>query len=213
MTKRNTTTKSTKPRAPRQSPAQAADNRRPLVVFVTLIAFVTGTSALLLALSRPPLTPDSLYAIESTGAGVQSIFQTQNPIAPSAWRTIYIHHSRTPDGNSQSLAQPTGELADHFVITNGQGGSDGQIEVSQRWHQQTPGLYINRESISICVIGDLDRALPTNKQLQTLDTLVTALQAQLQIPPQNIIIRDDPNSPAGIGQYFPTTAFRSQLGK
>ncbi len=192
--------------------ASRHDSRRPLIVFVTLIAFITGTSTLLLALSRPPLTPDTLMAVKSND-GIQSIFDTQIPTASAQWQTIYIHHSRTPDGNAQTLAQVGGDLADHFVIANGEGGVDGQIEVSQRWHQQRPGAYIDTSTISICLIGDFDRSLPTNAQVQQLNRLVAALQSKLQIPTQNIIIRDDPASPAGIGQYFPTTAFRSQLDK
>ncbi len=211
MSKRSTAVKTARSRSAKSSKHVEA-NRRPLVVFVTLVVFLTGTSALLLALSRPPLTPDMLYAVEAQ-SGIQSIFQTQTPPSPNQWRYIYVHHSRTPDGNSQTLAQAGNGLADHFVITNGEGGLDGQIEVSQRWHQQQAGLYINENCISICLIGDFDRALPTNAQVQHLTRLVTALQTRLHIPAQNVIVRDDPNSPAGIGQYFPTTAFRSHLMK
>jgi hypothetical protein len=211
VSKRSSTSRSSKPATPSRT-QRVEVNRRPLVVFVTLVVFLTGTSALLLALSRPPLPADMLYAVESTG-GIDSIFQTQTPATANQWRYIYIHHSRTPDGNSHTLAQAPAGLADHFVITNGQGGLDGQIEVSQRWHQQQPGLYINEGCVSICLIGDFDRALPSNNQVQQLSKLVIALQTKLAIPAQNVIIRDDAASPAGIGQYFPTTAVRSQLVK
>lgn len=192
-------------------------NRRPLVVFLTLVAFLTGTSALLLALSRPPMTPDgaaTLYATE-TSSSLDVIFNTSVPATPSRWHYIFIHHSATPGGNAMTLAQPSIGLGDHFVIGNGEGALDGEIQIGQRWNHQLPGAplgaNVDPACISICVIGDLDRALPTNAQVQRLGQLVSKLQHKLNIPSQNVILATAPGSPAGIGQYFPTTAFRSQL--
>ncbi|MCC6240922.1 MAG: N-acetylmuramoyl-L-alanine amidase [Phycisphaerales bacterium] len=212
MSKRSPAVKSTRSNNRRADSGNHA-NRRPFVVLLTLVTFITGTSALLLALSRPPLTPDTLYAVE-TQDGIQTIFQTTQPATASRWQYIYVHHSQTPDdGSGQTLSSTSSTQADHFVITNGQGGADGQIRINQRWQQQQPGVYISDNCISICLVGDFDRALPTNAQVQRLNKLVAALQNQLQIPAQNVIVRDDTNSPAGVGQYFPTTAFRSQLVK
>lgn len=192
-------------------------NRRPLVVFLTLVAFLTGTSALLLALARPPMTPDgvaTLYATETSHA-LDAVFNTTVPATPSRWNYIFVHHSQTPTGNALTLAQPSTGVGDHFVVGNGEGALDGEIQMGQRWNQQLPGAPIGANvdpaCISICVIGDLDRALPTNAQVQRLGQLVTKLQHKLDIPGKNVILADAPGSPGGIGQYFPTTAFRSQL--
>lgn len=198
-------------------------NRRPFVVFVTLVMFMTGTSALLLALSRPPLTPDAaaqLYAVEPSSS-LDVVFNTQPQASANRWQYIYVHHSRTPDGNARTLADANGSAAmgDHFVIGNGRGAIDGEIQMTQRWIQQqaaTPPAgagYIDPACISITLIGDFDRALPTNTQVQSLNQLLATLQHRLKIPADRVILRDVPHSEAGIGQYFPTTAFRSQLIK
>lgn len=193
------------------------------MVFVTLILFMTGTSALLLALSRPPMTPDAthaLYAVEPSRS-LDVIFNTQAPATASRWQYIYVHHTQTPNGNAQSLAELNGSLGlgDHFVIGNGRGAIDGEIQLSHRWMQQlqaTPPAgagYIDPACISIALVGDFDRALPTNTQIQSLNQLLATLQHRLKIPAERVIFRDVPQSAAGIGQYFPTTAFRSQLLK
>lgn len=201
--------------------ARTPGNRRPFVVFVTLVMFMTGTSALLLALSRPPMTPDAtraLYAVEPSSS-LDLIFNTQAPATAGRWQYIYVHHTRTPEGNAQTLANMNGTpgLGDHFVIGNGRGAIDGEIQMGHRWMQQlqaTPPAgagYIDPACISIALIGDFDRALPTNTQVQSLNQLLATLQHRLKIPADRVILRDVPHSPAGIGQYFPTTAFRSQL--
>ena len=39
------------------------------------------------------------------------------------WRYIYIHHSKTAEGDVRTLAQPEKGLGDHFLIGNGGRGS------------------------------------------------------------------------------------------
>lgn len=203
------------------SSSTAPGNRRPFVVFVTLVMFMTGTSALLLALSRPPMTPDAasaLYAVEPSSS-LDVVFNTRTPTTAARWQYIYVHHTRTADGNARSLAEPNGGLGDHFVIGNGRGAIDGEIQIAHRWVQQLQAAppagagYIDPACISIALVGDFDRALPTNTQLQSLNQLLATLQHRMKISSDRVILRDVPHSPAGIGQYFPTTAFRSQLIK
>jgi hypothetical protein len=61
------------------------------------------------------------------------------------------------------------------------------------------------------VIGDFDQSRPTPTQLRRLEQLVNAIQARYRIPLANVALADQPKSVAGIGQYFPVTAFREQL--
>lgn len=192
-------------------------NRR-VVVFVTLVSVLTLTSALLLALAPAPLKPDSsssLFAVD-TPESMDTVFQTQVGAKAGRWKYIYIHQSRTANGSATTLA-PDGDPRDHFVIGNGQGAVDGEVQVSQRWNEQTSALppagasKIDPGCISICLVGDFDRTMPTAMQLRRLGQLVTALQGRLDVPASEVLLMAQPNSSAAMGRYFPITAFRDQL--
>ena len=192
---------------------------RKVVVFATLISVLTLTSALLLALAPAPLTPDassSLFAVDQPES-MDVIFQTQ--VAPRAarWKYIYIHQSCTASGNAASLSRGTVGLGDHFVIGNGEGAIDGEIQIGQRWNQQLPAhppagaTGIDPACISICLIGDFDHAMPTPTQVRRLAQLVNALQSRFDIPAGKVLMMHESGGATGVGKYFPTTAFREQL--
>jgi hypothetical protein len=194
-------------------------SHRKFVVFTSLIGVLTFTSALLRALAPAPLRPDaaaSLFAIDAPDS-MDAIFQTEVTPTSTRWKYIYIHHSRTPGGDALSLGQATGGLNDHFVIGNGDGAIDGEIQVGQRWNQQisaTPpsgARGIDPACISICLVGDFDRTVPTPTQMRRLSQLVGALQGRFRITPDHVMIVTQPNTPAASGKYFPLTAFRDQL--
>ena len=172
-----------------------------------------------MALAPAPLTPDatnSLFAVDAP-ASMDAVFQTQVASNNTAWKYIYIHHSRSTTSASQTLSQPNGELSDHFVIGNGDGLADGEVQMGQRWEQQqsaaapTRGTQIDPACISICVVGDFDNARPTPTQLRRLSQLVNTIQAHYRIPLNDVAVADQPKSVAGIGRFFPVTAFREQL--
>ena len=190
------------------------------MVFATLVSVLTLTSALLLALAPAPLTPDAssnLFAVD-TPESMDVIFQTQVSAKPGRWKYVYIHHSNTTAGNAVSLSQgnPHG-MSDHFVIGNGNGAIDGEIQVSQRWNQQTSAepprgaTGIDPNCISICLVGDFEHNVPTPVQMHRLRQLLNVLQGRFDIPAGQVLLVSQPNSAAGIGRYFPTTAFRQQL--
>jgi hypothetical protein len=192
---------------------------RKLIVFTTLIGVLTLTSALLLALAPAPLTPDassSLFAIDAPES-MDVIFQTPVSMKQGGWKYIYIHHSRTASGNAITLSSPGTGLGDHFVIGNGDGAIDGEIQIGQRWSQQLSAnppagaRGINPACISICIVGDFDRAVPTPTQLRRTAQLVNALQGRLDIPAGQVLLMSQSGSAAGVGKYFPATAFREQL--
>src|SRR5687768_10382849 len=191
-------------------------SHRKFVVFTSLVGMLTVTSALLLALAPAPLTPDassSLYAVETPQA-LNPIFETKLTPKRGQWKYIYVHHSRTPGGSAVSLAEASGALGDHFVIGNGDGAADGEIQIGYRWDQQTAGApptgasEIDPACISVCLIGDFDSTVPTPVQLRRLGQLVAALQGRFGIAEPQVILVDQAVSAAGIGRYFPATAFR-----
>ena len=204
-------------------------SQRKLVVFSTLLGVLSMTCALLMALEPAPVAPDaasSLFAVGDEPRSMDAIFETRSPIAANRWKYIYIHHSRTSSGNAVTLAaaqnsavSPDG-IGDHFVIGNGDGCEDGEIQITQRWNRQLiaePPAGVAKvepawsQSISICVVGDFDSHVPTVKQYRRLTQLVNALQGQLHIDKSAVLLVEQPRSAAGIGRYFPTTAFRGQL--
>jgi hypothetical protein len=194
-------------------------SQRKFIVFSTLLGVLTLTSALLMALAPAPLVPDaatSLFAVDEPRS-LDVIFQTRNPLAETRWKYIYIHHTRTPSGNALSLAQATDGMGDHFIIGNGDGLLDGEIQIGQRWNQQQaalPPAGTNRVApswVSIGLVGDFDKTVPTPTQLRRLAQLVGALQGELHVPAANVIVIDSAKTPAGIGRYFPQGAFRGQL--
>ena len=195
-------------------------SKRKAIVFTCLLGVLTLTSAALMALAPAPLAQgeaNSLFAID-TPASLDVIFETKAPITPARWKYIYIHHTQSASGDAQVLAQtPTG-FGDHFLIGNGDGAVDGEIQISQRWMQQqspTPPLGAQmKESdsiISITVVGDFDRAVPTPTQMRRLAQLVGVLQSQLHISRDDVLLIDAPKSAAGAGKYFPAAAFKNQL--
>ena len=194
-------------------------SQRKFIVFTSLIGVLTVTSALLLALAPAPVSPDaasSLYAIDAPST-LDVIFETKTPTTPNRWKYVYIRHTRTNGGNALTLGQNSHGIGDHFLIGNGNGAIDGEIQIGQRWNQQLAALppkanvAIDKDCVSISLVGNFDRTVPTPTQLHRLSQLVRTLQARLGVPPQNIILVDEANSVAGSGKYFPIGAFRAEL--
>jgi len=192
--------------------------QRKFIVFSSLICVLTLTSALLLALAPAPLSPDatSLFAISQPDS-MDAVFQTRKPAEAGRWKFVYIHHSKTRSGSAQSVDQSAGGVADHFVIGNGDGAVDGEIQLCPRWDgQQSAAPPVGAKSIdpaciSICVVGDFDHDRPTPTQLRRLGMLVNALQAKFHIAAEDVSVVSQSNNRAGIGRYFPAAAFREQL--
>ena len=116
-----------------------------------------------------------------------------------AWKYIVIHHSATDVGSAELFDtahrnRGWDELGYHFVITNGQGGPDGSVQVGSRWRKQkwgahckTEGNQFNDYGIGICLVGNFSETPPSNRQLQNLQELVTYLVDHYNVPPENVI--------------------------
>jgi hypothetical protein len=107
-------------------------------------------------------------------------------------------------------------MADHFIIGNGRGRPDGEIQMTQRWNMQVAAgapagaKSIDPACVSICLIGNLDKAAPTAEQVRKLTRLVSALQSQLALGGDKVFMMDNPGS-AGIGRMFPVADLRQQI--
>lgn len=105
------------------------------------------------------------------------------------WRYITLHHSATREGNAEIFdryhrRQRMGGLFYHFVIGNGRGSRDGEIEVGWRWRGQVE--VERRADIQICLVGDFNRQELTPAQFNSLVELIEVLRWQYHIPLGNI---------------------------
>jgi hypothetical protein len=198
---------------------QAQQPRRTFVVLSSLVGVLTLTSVLLRAMQGAPLTADAASGLMASDsrAALEVVFNTQVAPHPARWKSIYVHHSRTPAGNAAALSRGDAGCGDHFVVGNGNGAVDGEIQFTRRWNLQQPAdpapgeISVDGLCVSICVVGDLDRGAPTPTQLKRLEFLVQTLQERLRIPASEVWMFDRANSAAGAGQFFPKSVFQSQL--
>jgi len=113
------------------------------------------------------------------------------PVLKGRWKYIVVHNSGTRQGNARIFdiyhrrvrKMPNG-LAYHFVIGDGHGSGDGEIEIGSRWTRQINGGhvasdYLNNIALGICLVGDLNRDKPTKAQLMALDELITYLRGRV----------------------------------
>lgn len=194
--------------------------KRRVVVLVALVGVLTLTSALLLAIAPAPLstqTTASLLAVDAPQSFDELFESPSVPVEAAKWNYIFVHHSNAPAGNATTMAGNDSMMADHFVIGNGDGAADGEIQVGLRWKQQLPpGRTAGADSIiptciSVCLVGDFSQTRPTPTQQRQLVQLVTALQNRLHIPAGRVSFFTQNESAAGIGAFFPANDFRKQI--
>jgi hypothetical protein len=177
-----------------------------------------GPDARMQGLSLPPM-------VAAAGpSSIEGIFKTRRDIPQQRWQAIVIHHSGTVVGNpgtidAQHKSLGLDGLGFHFVIGNGSGYGDGDIEVGYRWLDQLPGAHVggehaewfNRNAIGICLVGDGRRRPFTEQQTRRLVQIVSALAERLEIPADRIYLHSDLAPTDSPGRLFPEAAFREQL--
>jgi len=114
------------------------------------------------------------------------------------WKYIVIHHSATNAGsvnafNKFHTKQGYGGIAYHFVIGNGNGMKDGEVQATFRWKQQMSGTHVSINSwdhnvfgIGVCLVGNLEKRPPTKAQVKALKKLVEQLKSKHGIKGKNI---------------------------
>jgi hypothetical protein len=114
------------------------------------------------------------------------------------WKWIVIHHSDTAVGSATSFDRYHRDvhhwksLGYDFVIGNGHGSGDGEVEVGPRWVQQDVGahagvLEFNERGIGICLVGDFQQGRPSAAQLRSLAKLNAFLMRRYGISASHII--------------------------
>ena len=112
-----------------------------------------------------------------------------------------------------------GGLNYHFVITNGSGGPDGRIQVSQQWTEQKQArgrgpsgqVTSGGSTIKICLIGDFAKGPPARVQLSQLAALVRSLQQRCGISLRDISLASTEGPGARQWRLFPLDKLRQDL--
>lgn len=139
--------------------------------------------------------------------------------APSrAWKSIVLHHSATETGSVDSIhaqhilrkdadGRPWLGIGYHFVIGNGHGMPDGEVQSTFRWRDQLDGAHAgelnhNKNGIGICLVGDFNREPPTDAQQKSLEQLLAQLQQKFQIADKAVIHHSAIKATECPGKYF-----------
>ena len=158
-------------------------------------------------------------------ADLNELLKVEAPERP--WRYIVLHHTGTDWGNVESINRAHLQRKDKrgrhwlgigydFVIGNGHGMGDGEIQPTFRWKQQIQGAHAgvkkyNEYGIGIAVIGNFEKTKPTPAQLASVKLLVTALCQRYGIPPENVLGHREIKATACPGKYFPLEEIRQSL--
>lgn len=143
----------------------------------------------------------------------------QNPWKPSKpardWRHIVIHHTASSKDSVESIHEAHLKrgwegVGYHFVIGNGSGMKDGEIEATFRWKTQMHGAHAgndeyNQHGIGICLVGNFEDANPSASQLASVKRLVGILKSEYSIKSEKVIGHKDVKATACPGKKFPMT--------
>lgn len=132
---------------------------------------------------------------------------------------VVIHHSGTDSGSVESIHRAHRQRKDaqgnpwlgigyHFVIGNGSGMRDGEVQSTFRWNQQIHGAHSgsqvhNANGIGVCLIGNFEQDVPTNNQLQAVEKLISQLATRYNIPARLVIGHRHVKPTACPGKNFP----------
>ncbi|MAT16147.1 MAG: N-acetylmuramoyl-L-alanine amidase [Planctomyces sp.] len=162
--------------------------------------------------ANPALTPPAY-----------EVSQSDNPwkpeVADREWKWIVVHHTATDRGSVESIHESHLKRRDangnswlgigyHFVIGNGQGMEDGDIEPTFRWRQQLHGAHAgraeeNQQGIGICLVGNFENHPPSAAQLTAIKKLVFTLKQEYGIDSDHVVGHYDIKTTACPGKHFP----------
>ena len=132
---------------------------------------------------------------------VEKVISANAVKASSHWNSIEISYSDSKAGNIKQLAALDGlanpeDINCHFVICNGLGGGDGQIQPTEKWRRQwsiapARASYGSERTIRICVIADNKSAYPTDFQVKRVESMVEVFSRTFDIGPALIYYPDN----------------------
>jgi N-acetyl-anhydromuramyl-L-alanine amidase AmpD len=140
-------------------------------------------------------------------------------VAERKWTSIVIHHTASNRGSVESIhaahlrrkdgsGRPWRGIGYHFVIGNGNGMPDGEVEATFRWRAQIHGAHAgnkehNEHGIGIALIGNFEQNRPTAAQLAAVKRLVAVLKQSYGIASKDVLGHNSVKATACPGKFFP----------
>ncbi|MCP5002966.1 MAG: N-acetylmuramoyl-L-alanine amidase [Planctomycetes bacterium] len=183
-----------------------------LLLFIVPLLYGCSTSANRQPVQSkydPPVLQKSKIFIPNAVQRELDIFKVRR------WKYIVIHHSASNAGNASSIGKYHREvrgwengLGYHFLIGNGNGARDGQVEVGNRWNDQIDGAHAgkgeyNQYGIGICLVGNFENEYPSESQITSLVSLVNYLQKRCNIKKENVLKHCSVRKTVCPGNHFP----------
>jgi hypothetical protein len=163
-------------------------------------------------LQTPQEAGISLVSAEESASADEAASNLDSILHPLAakrdYQYIVVHHSHSEAGNLDEIDRLHRQTLGwegcgfHFVIGNGHGSDDGEIEVSQRWKLQKHGAHLstqapaayNLRGIGVCLVGDFTTQRPTDRQLAAARRLVQYLMYAYDIPAYRVVTHGEVTS-------------------
>ncbi len=166
------------------------------VMVVLLVSMTTGAVVLMALGNHPPSAGPFCLSTYYRLDPVREAISSRAAQSSQRWEYVEVYYSGTRAGNIEQLASLSGlascdDINCHFVICNSLGGSDGQIQATEKWQQQWSVIpdntwYGSSKTIRICLVADGKSVRPTNSQIRRAEALVEALVLKFNIPAANV---------------------------
>ena len=153
------------------------------------------------------------------------VFNEWAPDVPEReWEFVVLHHTASSGGSVESIHEahlkkkdksgnPWLGIGYHFVIGNGNGMGDGEIQPTFRWREQMHGAHAgsndyNQRGIGICLVGNFEDQHPSDAQLQAVERLVATMKKEYGISSERVVGHAEVKATACPGKHFPLEAIR-----
>jgi hypothetical protein len=166
------------------------------VLMMLLVSMTTGAVVLMALGNHPPSAGPFCLSTYYRLDPIQQAIDSRVTQAPGRWESIEIYFSGTKAGNVAQLASLSGltnsdDINCHFLICNGLGGSDGQIQTTEKWQKQWSVIpdhtwYGSSRTVRVCLVADGRHVRPTNAQIKRTEALVESLAMKFNVPATKI---------------------------
>jgi hypothetical protein len=166
------------------------------VLVVLLVSMTTGAVVLMALGNHPPSAGPFCLSTYYRLDPIQQAVCSRVAQSPGRWESIEVYYSGTKAGNIDQIASLSGlansdDINCHFVVCNGLGGSDGQVQTTEKWQKQWSVIpdhtwYGSGRTIRVCLVADGRGIRLSDSQIKRTEALVESLSMKFNVPATKI---------------------------